>query len=195
MIPAPLCKILIAGIALSVSGLAEAQELSRAKDVMRTEILACAERALAQDLQAAVQLDWPSACQKTATDRCTFEILNDADSANDKGFIQTCQSIETSVWSEANQLLRTRLEQRWQQCALPAEVKSSMIAKIARLDYAFGEMKSAACDYDAGQWTAVGNPEMAAFKLSSCLAEMELARAMALYAFWLKDVGCETAPD
>jgi len=68
-----------------------------------------------------------------------------------------------------------------------------MIQRIEQTDAALDALYSAGCGYDAAQWRAFGQPDMAARREISCLADLGLARTRLHSLNFLRDAGCEPA--
>jgi hypothetical protein len=184
--------VLLACHALAWPIVALAEGTATPEDIVRTEVAACTDRALANEFELEDVFSWPAACAEKVNDKCTKAVLNDADTANDLEFNTICNEFENTAWKDAGNRLRQHLIDRWQNCGFPADITSQMIARIDRLDTTLDEFSAAACDYDASQWVAVDQAEIAARRLPRCLAQMQTGRAGAYFQFVRKDVGCGT---
>lgn len=181
---------LVAGALVTLPSSSIAQGTSKAKALVMDAVASCAQ-SVVENPNATLQLfRWPDDCQKSAHDNCRLSLLTDADLTNDATSTQTCQAFEAEAWHRAGEGLRQHLADRWLNCTVSDTVKSEMIGKIERLSSAFDEMIAAQCDYEAGQWAAVQQPDIQNQKLSSCLVGSEVWRAREFYMILLKDVGC-----
>jgi hypothetical protein len=170
-----------------------ADESFNLSDLVQSDVRACTEKALAGDIELGEMFNWPFECARRGYANCTAAALDDKDRDGYLDIDRVCYDLGRAAWKDSADGLLQQLVDRWQKCDLPQQVKSSTVSKLARLDAAAYELNAAHCDYDSGQWNAVGKPGIAAQRMPRCLAEGEYTRAAVFYQLLLKDVGCEGA--
>jgi hypothetical protein len=187
--------VILAGLLMALPLLLNAEEKSDLESSVSNTVATCTARVLSQDFDREDIFAWPTRCVEVTHANCVAAILSDDYPQNDAGADALCHTFERPAWSNAGTELRQHLVDRSQNCSFPDTVKSSMIAKIGRLDAALTEFAAAQCDYDEGQWRAIEMPEIAERRLARCLVQGEAIRVNVLYQFVLKDVGCGAGPD
>jgi len=182
--------IFIVGLMFSTNVYAQEQT---AEDVLKTEVLACTDRALNPHLYPLDGLDWTATCKERSENLCAGHLRTQDGLTDAEQIRMACYGYSQVAWKAAADQIKARLVQRWQGCAVPDSVRSDMIRRIEQTDAAVLAFYAANCGYDAAQWRAHDRPDIAAMRESRCLAEGETARTWLHYWNSIRDAGCETA--
>jgi hypothetical protein len=174
---------MMALLALALSGQLRAEERT-ASQIVNDEVAACTSRAMEGTLDPTEWLDWVSPCQQRTADLCALHPIV-GDLPND------CDTHIRAAWKASADLIKSRLIRRWQDCAVPETVKAELIQSIEATDAAVLALFDANCGYDAEQWRAFGQTDIAATRNARCIAEAEAARAMVHFQNYVRDAGCD----
>lgn len=181
---------IIAGLSIAMAVVLPVQAQIDAQGKFRATVEACVAKAIARDAGIRDIDTWSSSCQNEAVDACTFDILNDADPANNHTVFATCHEIALKVWTDTNQYLTRRLIDSWRQCPFSEEMKDDTIASIERTDRAFRDFADASCSYEASQWGVAGMPDAARIKSMTCPVQLGAAHAGVLVSWLWKQEQC-----
>lgn len=179
-----LLSTLLAGLALTLPAPVQAQDPSPS-DLVHAEVADCTSRALDGTLGVGETLDWVTPCQQRADEACTL-------TPTPEGQRIPCAVHSRAAWQRSADQIRTRLIERWQSCTVSDTVKSAMIQSVKDTDAAVLALFAANCGYDAGQWRAFNQPDIADARLARCMAKGEAVRATIHYENFIRDAGCDS---
>jgi len=186
--PRPLFLMLCAVALLANAGALRAEEQDR-QDVVESEVAACTTRALSNELGMEV-FGWIDRCRQTAENKCATQPMSEDEVA--QGWRRfSCEEYSGAAWQKAADRIKGYLVARWQRCAVPDDVKAAMVSRVERADAAARTLGEAFCDYDAAQWLALGNNDMAIMQRRGCAADISAVRASLLYNYIQMDAGCD----
>lgn len=180
----------IAGLSVALAVGLPVQAQSDAQSKFGATVESCVAKAVARETGIRDIDTWSMACQNEADDACMFDILNDADPANNHTAFAACHEIALTVWTDANQHLTNQLIDRWRQCPFSKEIKDQTTASIQRVDRTFRDFVDASCGYEAGQWDAAGIPDLARIESMTCPVQLGAAHAVMLVAWLWKQEQC-----
>jgi hypothetical protein len=173
---------------LANAGASHAEEQAR-QDVVEAEVADCTTRALSNELGMEI-FGWAERCQQTAENKCATQPMTDDEVA--QGWQRfSCEEYSGAAWQKAADRIKGYLVARWQRCAVPDDIKAAMVSRVERADAAAEALGEALCDYDAAQWLALGDSDMAIMQRRGCAANISVVRAGLLYNLIQMDAGCD----
>lgn len=175
----------------STACFAEADAEAIAEEAAKSAVQACSKLALSEESYRQEGFYWAGTCAEKVHQTCLDKLAREGGVTSRISAAAICFEAEARAWETVADLLLARLRERWTTCQIDENDRTQMILRLDRLNNALHEITIAHCDYDGGQWRALGQPNIAEIRTPRCMAAGEVSRADAVFAFLLKGPGCE----